>query len=805
METAEQILKQMTLEEKASLLSGKDFWHLKGLERLGLPSLAITDGPHGMRLTTGGAHAAASEHMPATCFPAACATGCSFDPDLLEEMGRAMAAECREQGVAVLLGPGVNIKRSPLCGRNFEYFSEDPCLAGKMAAGMIRGIESGNVGSSLKHFAANNQEFCRMVGSSWVDGRALAEIYLTPFELAVKEGRPATVMCSYNRINGTYACEHRQLLTEILRETWGFSGAVVTDWGAMDRRVEALLAGTDLEMPGDSREHTREIVEAVEDGRLPQAALDRAVKRVLDLILRGMENQSVPYSRDAHHALAGKVAAESAVLVHNDGVLPLRLGQRVALMGRFAQFPRYQGAGSSKITPTALTSALEAFRAAGVDYLYAEGYGDGEIQGDPERLREAGETAAKCDVAVVFVGLPDVAESEGYDRKTLRMPPSHVQLVEAAVAAGVPTVVVLCCGGVVEVPFANRVGAILIPYLAGQNSGTALVDLLYGRINPSGKLAETWGRSLADYASTPWFGQRNPQYRESVYVGYRWFDAAGVEVRWPFGHGLSYTTFAYRDLTVSGEGTELSVSFRVENTGERYGKEAAQLYVRAPESPLFRPVRELKAFAKVGLAPGESAVVTLTLDRRAFSVYWDGRWQVEGGTYGIEVGSSSRDIRLTAQVEIPGEGELPDLKEAAPCYYSPTVPLEVDDRAFAAVLGRPVPAEEPLRPFHPNSALADLRLTLLGRLAFALFERCPGPFARRMCAGGADLTTASDFRQMVEGMVYHMPLRAIPNMSQGAVSHRQVAALIHLLNGHPIRGVRTLLSPAKLERRKNNP
>ena len=797
MRTAEQILKQMTLEEKASLLSGADFWHLKGLERLGISSLAMTDGPHGMRMTTGGAHAAMSEHVPATCFPAACATGCSFDPDLLEEMGRAMAAECREQAVAVLLGPGVNIKRSPLCGRNFEYFSEDPFLAGKLAAGMIRGIEGGNVGSSLKHFAANNQEFCRMVGSSWVDDRALEEIYLTPFELAVKEGRPATVMCSYNRINGTYACEHRQLLTEILREEWGFSGAVVTDWGAMDRRVEALLAGTDLEMPGDCREHTREIVEAVAEGRLSQEVLDRAVKRVLHLILRGMENRRAPYSREAHHALAGKVAAESAVLVQNDGVLPLRPGRRVALLGRFARFPRYQGAGSSKITPTALTSALDAFRAAGVDCLYAEGYGDGEIQGDPARLREAGETAAGCDVAVVFVGLPDAAESEGYDRKTLKMPPSHVQLVEAAVAAGVPTVVVLCCGGVVEVPFADKVGAILIPYLAGQNSGTALADLLYGRVNPSGKLAETWGRSLADYASTPWFGQRNPQYRESIYVGYRWFDAAGAAVQWPFGHGLSYTTFAYRDLLVTGEGTELSVSFRVENTGERYGKEAAQLYVRAPEGNLFRPVRELKGFAKVGLAPGESAVVTLTLDRRAFALYWDGRWQVEGGTYGIEIGSSSRDIRLTARVEIPGDGKLPDLRGAAPCYYRPAAPLQVDDRAFAAVLGRPVPEEEPLRPFHPNSALIDLRLTLLGRLAFVLFERCPGPFVRRLCAGGADLTTASDFRQMVEGMVYHMPLRSIPAMSQGAVSHRQVAALIHLFNGRPVRGLRVLLGGRK--------
>lgn len=794
--TIQDILRELTLEEKAALLSGRDFWHLKGIERLGIPALCITDGPHGLRKTTGGAHAAVSEHVPATCFPAACATACSFDPALLEEMGRALARECRAEGVAVLLGPGANIKRSPLCGRNFEYFSEDPYLTGKLAAGVIRGVESGGVGTSLKHLAANNQEFCRMVGSSVVDERTLREIYLAGFETAVEEGRPATVMASYNRINGVYACEDRRLLEDTLRGEWGFDGLVVTDWGAMDRRVEALRAGTDLEMPGDAPEHTAEIVAAVAAGRLTAAEVDRAAARVLRLILRGLENAPRDYDRAAHHALAGRVAAESAVLLENRReTLPLRPGQRVALIGRFARYPRCQGAGSSRIAHQSLTTPEEAFQAAGVDFRYAEGYGEREIQADPARLREAAETAAWADVAVVFVGLPDAAESEGYDRKHLRLPPSHIQLVEAVAATGTPTVAVLLCGGVVEVPFADQVDAILLMYLAGQNIGTAAWDLLCGRVNPSGRLAETWGISLADYASTPWFGQRSPQYRESVYVGYRWFDTAGLPVAWPFGHGLSYTSFAYSRLEIAGEGTAWTVRCDVENTGSRFGKEVVQLYLAPPEGPLFRPRRELRGFVKVALAPGEKKTVSLSLSRRAFSCYDAAAacWRLAGGRYRVEVGASSRDIRLTGTVEIPGEGQLPDLREKAPCYYRPTAPLRVDDAAFAAVLGGAVPPEPPLRPFHRNSALVDLRQCLLGRAAFALFEWKPGLFGRFVGYSGQDLSPESDLRRQVEGMTYYMPLRAIPSMSLGQVTHRQIDALVALCNGHPLRSLRLLL------------
>ena len=799
------ILKELTLEEKAALLSGRDFWHLKGIERLGIPSLCITDGPHGLRKTTGGAHAAVSEHVPATCFPAACATACSFDPALLEEMGRAMARECRREGVTVLLGPGANIKRNPLCGRNFEYFSEDPCLTGKLAAGMIRGIEGGNVGTSLKHFAANNQEFCRMVGSSVVDERTLREIYLAGFETAVEEGRPATVMASYNRINGVFACEDSRLLRDILRKEWGFDGLVVTDWGAMNRRVEALRAGTDLEMPGDAPEHTAEILAAVAEGKLTEAEVDQAAERVLRLIQRGMENVPQDYDRAAHHALAGRVAAESAVLLENRReTLPLRPGQKVALIGRFARHPRCQGAGSSKIAHQFLTTPEEAFQAAQVDFRYAEGYGEREIQGDPARLREAAETAEWADVAVVFAGLPDAAESEGYDRRDLRLPPSHVQLVEAVAATGTPTVVVLLCGGVVEVPFADQVDAILLMYLAGQNIGTAACDLLYGRANPSGRLAETWGISLADYASTPWFGQRNPQYRESVYVGYRWFDTAQLPVRWPFGHGLSYTSFAYSNLRITGQGTEWTVRCDVENTGPRFGKEVVQLYVAPPEGTLFRPVRELKGFCKAALAPGEKQTVTLTLHRRAFACYDADAacWRLDGGTYRIEIGASSRDIRLTGEIQVPGEGQLPDLREKAPCYYHPTAPLRVDDAAFAALLGHEIPPEPPTRPFHPNSALVDLRQCLLGRAAFALFEWKPEIFGRFVGYSGQDLSAASDLRRQVEGMSYYMPLRAIPGMSLGKITHRQIDALVELCNGHPLRGVRVLLGGGRTRRRK---
>ena len=789
-----ELLGQLTLEEKAELLSGRDFWNLKGVERLGLPSICITDGPHGVR-KTGGSHASLSVNEEATCFPTACAAACSFDEALLEELGRALGRECREKSVAVLLGPGANIKRSPLGGRNFEYFSEDPLVSGKLAAAVIRGMESMNVGASLKHFAANNQERCRMVGSSQVDERALREIYLAGFETAVREGKPATVMCSYNRINEVYACESRRLLTEILREEWGFEGLVVTDWGGMDRRVEALEAGCDLEMPGDAPENTRLVLEAVRSGRLSVETLDRAVERILRLIVREMGNTPLPADRAAHHALAGRIAGESGVLVQNDGTLPLKPGQRVALIGRFARYPRYQGSGSSRIEPTRITSAEEAFLAAGVAVRYAEGYGEAEIQPDPCRLREAAEAARDADAAVVFVGLPELAEGEGWDRENMDLPPSHVALVETVAATGTPTAVVLCCGGPVAVPFAERVGAILIQYLAGQNGGSAAFDLLYGRVNPSGKLAESWPKSLDQCAATPWFGKRDPEYRESVYVGYRWYETAGVDVRWPFGHGLSYTSFALEGMQCEGTGAEWTVRCRVRNTGPVFGKEVVQLYVAPPEGTLFRPALELRGFQKVALEPGESREIAFRLTRRDFAVYdrEAADWRVDGGTYTLKLGASSRDIRCAAEVEIPGDGPLPDLRTSAPCYYHPTAPLRVDDAAFAAVLGRPVPKPRPARPFHRNSALVDLRACALGRIAFDFCERHMDWVARRVGCGGADYSTSSNQRKMVENMVYYMPLRALPAMSQGKLRPCHAAAIMELCNGHPLRALRCLI------------
>ncbi|MEG2697765.1 MAG: glycoside hydrolase family 3 C-terminal domain-containing protein, partial [Ruthenibacterium sp.] len=640
---AKALVAQMTPEEKAQLCSGADFWNLKGLQRLGIDGVCITDGPHGLRKqATQSSAVQLSQSVPTTCFPAACATACSFDPALLEEMGEAMGEECLAEEVAVILGPGANMKRSPLCGRNFEYFSEDPLLAGKCAAGLIRGVERTNVGTSLKHFAGNNQETLRMVSDSRIDERALREIYLTAFETAVKEGRPATVMCSYNKLNGVYASDNRRLLTDILRREWGFDGLVMTDWGAMNDCVAALEAGLDLQMPGPCPGEEAQILRAVRDGRLTMDALDAAAVRVVRVLLRGAQNETQPYDAQAHHALAGKIAEQSAVLLQNDGTLPFSKTANVLLTGGFARAPRYQGAGSSQIVPTRLTSALDAFETARVPFVYAEGFEPEELLPDAAKIAEAVAAAQRCDAVCVFAGLPASYESEGFDREHLSLPKSQLALIEALCATGKPVCVVLSCGSCVEVPFADSVNAILLMNLSGQNSGTAAQHLLYGDANPCGKLAQTWPMRLSDAGNTAFFGTRQAQYRESIYIGYRWYDKAQLPVRWPFGHGLSYTSFAYSALRLSAQtyhserSAALTVTFTVKNAGSVPGSEIAQVYVSAPaDGPLFMPVRELRGFAKVTLAPGESKTVRLQLDKRAFAYYNAPAacWHVMDGTY----------------------------------------------------------------------------------------------------------------------------------------------------------------------------
>lgn len=663
------IVKQMTLEEKAGMCSGKDFWHLKSVERLGIPEVMVSDGPHGLRKQDKEAdHLGANESIKAVCFPTACATACSFDRELLETLGETLGEECQAENLSVILGPAVNIKRSPLCGRNFEYFSEDPYLASQMAAAHIKGVQSKNVGTSIKHFAANNQEHRRMSCSSEIDERTFREIYLAAFETAVKESRPDTVMCSYNKINGTFASEDHRLLTEILRDEWGFEGYVMSDWGAVNDRVKGLEAGLDLEMPASGGHTDGEIVEAVRSGELKEEVLDTAVERILNIIFKFTDNrQPGNFDREEDHKLAGKIARESMVLLKNDGILPLKEnGQKIAFIGKFAEKPRFQGGGSSHINSFKVTGALEAVKKY-ADVSYAQGYDVKEDKADEAMLAEAVAAAENADIAVIFAGLPDAFESEGYDREHMRMPECQNRLIAEIVKVQPNTVVVLHNGSPVEMPWADDVKGILESYLCGQAVGEAQVDLLFGRANPCGKLAETIPYKLSDnpsYLNFPGDG-KTVEYREGVFVGYRYYDTKEMPVRYPFGYGLSYTTFAYSDLKLSAKEIKdtdrLTVSLKVKNTGDMAGREIVQLYVADKTGVVSRPVKELKNFAKVELEPGEEKTVIMELDKRSFAWYNTeiSDWYAATGTYEILVGSSSRDIHLRDAVQIVSTTEIP--------------------------------------------------------------------------------------------------------------------------------------------------
>ncbi|MFA9379558.1 MAG: glycoside hydrolase family 3 C-terminal domain-containing protein [Acetanaerobacterium sp.] len=656
---------KMTLEEKAGMCSGKDFWRSKSVELLGIPEVMVSDGPHGLRKQAEGKDPAnINDSIQAVCFPAACATACSFDRELLHTMGQALGEECQAENVSILLGPAVNIKRSPLCGRNFEYFSEDPYLASELAKGYIAGVQSKNVGTSIKHFAANNQEFRRMTCSSEIDERTLREIYLAAFEDAVKESKPWTVMCSYNRVNGVYASENHRLLTDILRDEWGFDGCVMSDWGAVDDRVEGLRAGLDLEMPGSGGITDAEIVEAVKDGSLDEDTLDTAVERILNKVFEFTNNRiQCEFDRAAHDLLAENIEKESAVLLRNeDRILPIGRDKKAAFIGAFAQKPRFQGGGSSHINPSRVTSALDA--APGV--TYAQGFTLEDKPDDALRL-EAVKAAREADIAVIFAGLPDAFESEGYDRSHMRMPDNQNELIRAIAEVQPNTVVVLHNGSPVELAWADKVKGILEVYLGGQAVGKATVDLLYGDANPSGKLAETFPLRLEDTPSFLHFpgDGKTAEYREGVFVGYRYYDSKGMPVRYPFGYGLSYTTFAYSELQLSSHDLHdtdtLTVSVRVKNTGDRAGKEIVQLYVADHTGSQVRPAKELRNFAKVALEPGEEQTVVMELSKRAYAWYNTGigDWYAASGDYEILIGRSSEKIELTDMVHIESTTTLP--------------------------------------------------------------------------------------------------------------------------------------------------
>ena len=749
------LISQMTLEEKAGLCSGLDFWHTKSVERLGVPSVMVSDGPHGLRKQDQQAdHLGMNESIQAVCMPAACATAASFDRELIGEMGRAIGRSCQHEQLSVVLGPAVNIKRSPLCGRNFEYFSEDPYLAGEMSASFIAGVQSQNVGTSIKHFAANSQEHRRMSSSSNIDERTLREIYLPAFETSVKEAQPWTVMCSYNRLNGTYASENPWLLTQVLRDEWGFEGYVMSDWGAVSNRVAGLAAGLDLEMPASGGINDAKIVEAVRSGELDEAILDRAVERILTVNYRYLENAKpdTPWDKEADHLLSARIAGECMVLLKNeDGILPLSREDEVAFLGEFAEKPRFQGGGSSHINCFKKTSALEA--AQGLKVTYARGYDAAADETTDALIAQAVEAARKAKVAVVFAGLPDSYESEGYDRPHMRLPECQNRLIEAVAQANANTVVVLHNGSPVEMPWLPKVKAVLEAYLGGQAVGIATVRVLYGDVNPSGHLAETFPVKLSDNPSYLFYGGEGDEadYREGVFVGYRYYDRKEQDVLFPFGHGLSYTTFAYSSLRLSAQRITdqetLTATVTVTNTGSRAGKTVVQLYVGDPVSSVFRPVRELKGFEKVELQPGESKEVTFTLGKRAFA-YWNTQlhdWYVESGDFTIEIGQSSRRIEVSAVVQVETTAQLP-------------------------------------RHYTMDSIVMDL---LADPKAAALIQ----PMMKSIMSGlnpegdqGSDVAREAISEEMNLAMIQYMPLRGALSFCGGAIDPAMIQNMLDYLN-----------------------
>ena len=662
-----ELIRQMTLEEKAGMCSGLDFWHLKGIERLGIPSVMVSDGPHGLRKQDEAAdHLGINDSIKAVCFPPAVLSACSFDRDLMHEFGDAIGKEAQANDLSVVLGPAVNIKRSPLCGRNFEYYSEDPYLAGETAAAFINGVQKHHVGTSIKHFAANNQEYNRMSCSSDADERTLREIYFPAFETAVKKSQPYTVMCSYNQINGTFASENPWLLTDVLRGDWGFKGYVMSDWGAVNDRVAGLKAGLDLEMPSSNGVYDKEIVAAVKDGSLDERILDETVERILNIVFEYTEHrEKQEFTLDADHELAKKIAAESIVLLKNDSVLPLKETETLAFIGEFAKKPRFQGGGSSHINSFRVSNVLDVV-SENANITYAKGFPANADIYDEALAKEAVEAAKTADKVVIFAGLPDSFESEGYDRTHMRLPDCQNRLIDEILAVQPDTIIVLHNGSPVEMPWLSRVKGLLEAYLGGQAVGEAVADILYGKCCPCGKLAETIPYKLSDNPSYLSFGDgENVTYQEGIFVGYRYYDAKEMPVAFPFGYGLSYTSYAYSNLRIDKpeitENDTVTVSVDVTNTGDIEGKEIVQLYVRDLTGAARRPLRELKGYEKVSLKPGETKTVNFVLDYRSFSWYHTGikDWYAASGDYRILIGASSRDLRLSEKVHLTTQKLLP--------------------------------------------------------------------------------------------------------------------------------------------------
>lgn len=805
---AEKLVSKMTLEEKAGLCSGQDCWKLKAVERLGLESIMVSDGPHGLRKQLGEQdNMGVGESVPAVCFPTASALACSFDRELAYEVGKAIAEECLQEGVSVVLGPGVNQKRSPLCGRNFEYFSEDPTLSGEMAVSMINGIQSQGIGSSLKHFAVNNQEKRRMTISAVVDDRTLRETYLKAFEIAVKKGKPWTVMCAYNRLNGEYCSENEDLLNHILRDEWGFEGLVMSDWGAVNDRALGVKTGLDLEMPGSNGINDAKIVSAVKNKTLSEQDLDKASCKVTELILLGMENRKreYQYNSQVHHQLAMKASEQSAVLLKNENhILPGNLTQKAAVIGAFAKIPRYQGAGSSKIVPIKIDNAYDAFQLKGLDFTYSEGYPvrsarkEIDEQKKTALIMEACEAAKGKDIVYLFAGLPEGYESEGFDRENMSMPQIHNDLIEAVTASNPNVVVILIGGAPMELPWLNKVKGLLLTYLGGEGCGTAAVNLLLGDAVPCGKLAETWPISLFDAPAQKYYpgGRNTVEYRESIYIGYRYYEAAGKKVQFPFGYGLSYTSFTYDGLIIDKEycnyGDQFTITFQVTNNGTRAAKETVLIFVAHKNELVFLPEKELREFVKISLEPGETKQVTVDLDTKTFGYYnvLIHDWYAESGDYEVMVGSSSDQCCLKSHIRLISPTQpQPDYREKAPSYYHlSNRNLVILDKEFAALYGKELPISDskPERPYHHYNTLEDVKHTLTGRIILSI--------ANKMAKSVTQ--SSKEEEGMIVASISEMPFHSLVTSSNGMISEKMMEGILDLLNGHYGRGI------VKLIRRK---
>ncbi len=781
----EDIVKQMTLEEKCFLLSGKDFWQTRSVERLGVHNMTLSDGPHGVRKQAGsGDQLGLNPSLPATCFPTAATIANSWDPALGEEIGTYLGEEAASQGVGVLLGPGLNIKRSPLCGRNFEYFSEDPYLAGKMAAGYIRGIQKNGVAACPKHFACNSQELRRMASDSVVDERTLREIYLTGFEIAVKEGRAKSLMSSYNRVNGTYANENYHLLQEILRDEWGFDGFVVSDWGGSNEHIEGVRAGSHLEMPTTGGDSDLELVQAVKDGKISEEIINQRVDEILDVILPVTEAvkkyEGKPFDIEAHHKMAAKASEQSIVLLKNDeNILPLKKGTKVAVIGEFAQNARYQGAGSSVVNATRVDNAMDVI---GNFDLVVAGFEPGyprSGKGDPAMQAKAVELAKKADIVLLYIGLDEISESEGLDRPHMKLPQSQIDLLEAVAAVNHNVVAVMSAGSAVEMPWLGRCKAVIHGYLCGQAGASAVLKALMGEINPSGKLAESCPVKYEDVSSDPYFPakQRTAEYREGLYVGYRYYETANIPVQFPFGFGLSYTTFAYSDLKVSDK----EAAFTLTNTGSMDGAEVAQLYVGKPDAKVFRPAKELKGFAKVFLKAGESKTVTIPLDDKAFRYFnvKTNQFEVEGGEYQIMVGASAADIKLTGTVAAAGtEAPNPYNEKELADYYTGNIKA-VSDRQFETLLGHPIPDGSWSGTLTMNDAICQMYYAKSG-LARFVCRRLTSMINKSMEKGKPNLNLMFN---------YNMPFRGIAKMTGGMCTMEMAEGILIIVNGHFFKGL----------------